>query len=851
MNSGNKKTDSFAVLHMTCAACASRVERTLRQTSGVEEVSVNLASNKARITYDPSIVSTEDLKQRVVDAGYDLLVKSESSPQKNADEERKKSYRLLRKKALWALLLSIPVVLYGMFLMHRPEANWVMWLFATPVVFGAGWGFFRSAWRQLRHRTSNMDTLVALSVSVSYLFSLFNMLFPSVWESRGLEAHVYFEASSMIIAFILLGKVLEERAKNKTNSSIRKLIALQPNEATRIASDGRQEVIPIEQIQIGDMLLVKPGERIPVDGSVIEGSSYIDESMLSGEPLATLKKVGDNVFAATINQKGSFTFRADKIGKDTVLSHIISLVEEAQGSKAPVQKLVDRIASIFVPTIIGIALLSLLLWILFGGSEGVVHGILAFVTIVVIACPCALGLATPTAVMVGIGRGAEQGILIKDAETLEIAKKVHTVVLDKTGTLTIGKPHVTQLVYCGESDQESHELATLLTLEQRSEHPLASAIVGYLEKKGIAPLPSQELCHFESITGRGIVAQLGEVRYLVGNKKLLSEEGVSYPDEIGRQASRLEGEANTLVFLAKGRQVVALLAIRDELRSESSEAVNTLQRMGIEVCMLTGDNASSARFIASKLGVSSFQAEVLPDEKYQYIKALQAQGKCVAMVGDGINDSVALAQADLSIAMGTGSDIALEVAKMAILSNDLRKVSQAIRLSKATVATIRQNLFWASIYNLIAIPIAAGILYPINGFLLNPMLAGAAMALSSISVVTNSLRLRHRSLGSKSKAPKPSPIEKQTSLENLNKTMQTKTFKVTGLMCDHCRQHVEKALNSIEGIQATVSREPDKATIESEGEMPSLATLNKVVHEKAGEDYTVFDIPENAFTENV
>lgn len=835
MNSPHQKTESFLVLKMSCAACASRVERTLSQTKGVDTASVNLASGKAQVTYNPDLISPEELRQQVVAAGYDLILNEEGYTQRKKEDTFGKNYKRLQKKAFIALFLSLPVGIYGMLLMQRPEANWVMFFFSTFVVFGTGWDFFRSAWRQLVHCSCNMETLVALSVSVSYLFSVFNLFFPTVWTSRGLEAHVYFEASAMIIAFILLGRVLEERAKNKTNLSIRKLMELQPNEATRIDKGGKEEKISIEEIQIEDYILVKPGEKVPVDGIVVNGSSYVDESMLNGEPLPVSKKRGDEVFAATINQKGSFVFCAKKIGKDTVLSHIIALVEEAQGSKAPIQRLVDRIASFFVPTIIIIALLALTLWILFGGQEGVAHGILAFVTVVVIACPCALGLATPTAVMVGIGRGAERGILIKDAETLEIAKQVHTVVLDKTGTLTVGKPLVSELFYYGDPEQKVKYLSQLKAMEQRSEHPIATAITQYLSDKQYASLPfDEEIQNFESITGRGVKASFEGKELLAGNHNMLKEAGIAVDKALEKKASNLEKATNTVVYLANQEQVIALIAISDKLREESKEAIATLRDAGIEVCMLTGDNTSSARYIASQLAIQSYKAEVLPDEKYQYIKALQEEGQCVAMIGDGINDSAALAQADLSIAMGTGSDIAIEVARMAILSDDLRKIPEAIRLSAYTVKTIHQNLFWASIYNLIAVPIAAGILYPINGFLLNPMIAGAAMALSSVSVVSNSLRLRHRKLYKAKNRIFFNALKKETN-------MQTTVFHVSGLMCDHCCKHVEKALNSISGITAKVTRNPDVATLTFSGEIPSLETLNKVVHENAGEDYSLLD----------
>ena len=633
-------------------------------------------------------------------------------------------------------MLAIPVVVIGMFFMDMPYGGAIMTLLSAPVVFWLGRGFFVNAWQQLRHRTATMDTLVALSTGIAYLFSLFNLVFPEFWLSRGVESHVYFEAAAVIVAFILLGRTLEEKAKGDTTASLKKLIGLQPKNAIVVAADGTQTEIPISRIRVGDLLAVRPGEKIAVDGAVCEGDSYVDESMLSGEPLPVHKEPGTKVFAGTINQKGSFRFRAEKVGAATMLAQIIRMVQEAQGSKAPVQKLADKIAGIFVPAIIGIALLSFVLWLVFDPSGGMTHGILAAVTVLVIACPCALGLATPTAVMVGIGKGAEKGILIRDAVSLETAGKIDTVVLDKTGTLTEGKPVVTDIVWANGDDRAK---AVFFSLEKLSEHPLADAVVHYF-----AGVPTLNVERFGSLTGKGIEGTVDGVRYFAGSRRLLDEQGIVVGKELNIEAQRLSAEAKSIVWFADSEQALAVAAIADRIKESSVEAVRELQAAGIDVYMLTGDSRAAAGHIAEKAGIRHFEAEILPQDKAAFVKRLQTLGHKVAMAGDGINDSAALAQADLSIAMGGGSDIAMDVAQMTIISSDLRKIPEAIRLSKQTVRTIRQNLFWAFIYNLVGIPVAAGALYPVSGFLLNPMIAGAAMALSSVSVVANSLRLKYR-----------------------------------------------------------------------------------------------------------
>ena len=804
MEKGKTIKQTFPVLDMSCAACATRVDKTLNQQEGVSRASVNYASAMATVEYDPLICSPESLKAAIQEAGYDLVIEKGEEADREVEDAHTAKYKKLKIRTTWAILLSLPVAIIGMFFMDMPYANYVMWLLSTPVVFGLGKDFFLNAWKQLKHKSANMDTLVANSTGIAYLFSLFNLFYPDFWLSRGVEPHVYFEASSVIVAFILLGRLLEERAKGNTSTAIRKLIGLQPQTVTIVREDGQLQEIPIGEIRMDDVVLVKPGEKIAVDGTVTDGSSFVDESMLSGESLPVEKRVGTHVFAGTINQKGSFRFRAEKVGKDTLLAHIIRMVQDAQGSKAPVQKLVDKIAAVFVPAIMSIALLAFLVWIFLDPTDGFTRGLLSAVTVLIIACPCALGLATPTAIMVGIGKGAELGILIKDAESLEIARKVDTIVLDKTGTITEGKPKVTDLI--GPVDSSLTNI--FCSLEKLSEHPLAEAVVNYF------PNGSVLIEQFESITGRGVQGRVGGKLYMAGNRSLLEEKRVRIDEGLSEEANRLTSDAKTVIWFADEKQALCLVAIADRIKETSEVAIRELQQMGIEVYMLTGDNESTARAIAGKMGIRHFRAGVLPQDKAAFVRELQRTGKHVAMVGDGINDSAALAQADLSIAMGQGSDIAMDVAKMTIISSDLTKIASAIRLSALTVRTIRQNLFWAFIYNTIGVPIAAGALYPINGFLLNPMIAGAAMAMSSVSVVTNSLRLKGKKIYT--------DIYK---LNIINSTTMKKEYTIEGMMCNHCRMHAEKALNQLEGVQATVTLDPPMAVIEFADGEKTLAEL--------------------------
>lgn len=725
---------TFPVLDMTCAACAISVESIIKYLDGVVNASVNFATATVNVEYLPNTVIPADLKKAVQSIGYDLLIDDNENVNQTLEEIHDKKFHDLKWRTIKAGLFSIPVVVIGMFFMDMPYANYIMWALSTPVILWFGKDFYINAYKQAKHRSANMDTLVALSTGVAYVFSVFNTLFSDFWHARGVHAHVYFEAAAVVIAFILLGKLLEEKAKGNTSTAIKKLMGLQPKSVTVIDSQGNHIETPIGDIIQNTVILVKPGEKIAVDGTVILGNSYVDESMLSGEPLAVLKKENDKVFAGTINQKGSFQFRAEKVGSETMLAQIIKMVQDAQGSKAPVQKLVDKIAGIFVPVVIGIALIAFGSWILFGGDNGFTQGLLALVTVLVIACPCALGLATPTAIMVGVGKGAEKGILIKDAESLELTKNVNAIVLDKTGTITEGKPVVTDMAWLYNNDSYKE---ILFSIEKQSEHPLAEAVINHLGYVSTVPISN-----FESVTGRGAKAQMNNTTYFVGNQKFIIEQAIEISSKLLDTAIEWSAESKTVIWFANADEALAVVAIADKIKDSSIEAIKQFKQLGIEVYMLTGDNETTAKAIAGQSGIRDFKAEVMPEQKSAFVKMLQNQGKVVAMVGDGINDSAALAQANVSIAMGKGSDIAMDVAKMTIISSDLNKIPMAIKLSKQTVAAIRQNLFWAFIYNIIGIPIAAGILYPINGFLLNPMIAGAAMAFSSVSVVGNSLLLK-------------------------------------------------------------------------------------------------------------
>ena len=729
------ETKVLPVLEMSCAVCAGNVESTVQALSGVEKASVNFAAGTLTVTYNPSVITLEVMQAAVQAAGYDLIVEAED-PVAMQEEKARMHYKILRRNTIGAWTLSIPLALLGMVFMHVPFGNWIMMVLALAIMIFFGRSFYVNGVRHALKGKANMDTLVALSTSIAFLFSLFNTLCPGFWLGKGLEPHVYYEASGVIIAFVLLGKLMEERAKNSTSSAIKGLMGLQPKTA-RLVTDGREEEVPISNLQVGNVVSVRPGEKIPVDGTLLQGSSSVDESMLSGEPIPVEKNAGDRVLAGTINQKGAFTMEATSVGGTTVLAQIVQMVQSAQGSKAPVQRIVDKISGIFVPVVVLLSFLTFVCWLVIGGESYFSYALLSAVSVLVIACPCALGLATPTALMVGMGKGAEQHILIKDAFALENLCKVDTVVLDKTGTLTEGVPVVTDSYWI--SDDNIRYLDVLYTAEQKSEHPLASAILCWLEESGAKVCEAE---NFESLTGRGVRIQVEGVTYWAGSQGLLDIFQAGIPEKVRKQIGQWQEDGQSVVFYGQETRLLAVLAISDRIKPTSAEAVKELKKQGIEVHLLTGDGVRTAERVAATLDIGYYKAEVMPNDKEEYIISLQQQGKKVAMVGDGINDSQALARADVSIAMGKGTDIAMDVAMVTLITSDLLLLPGAIRLSKQTVRLIYQNLFWAFIYNVIGIPLAAGVLFPINRLLLNPMLASAAMAFSSVSVVLNSLRLK-------------------------------------------------------------------------------------------------------------
>lgn len=729
----------YPVTGMHCASCANNVEKAVKRQEGVEEASVNLAAAVLSVTYNPDLVTPQQLKDAVVKIGFDLII-DEANPAAEQEEAEQSYYNQLKRKTIVAWIFALPVAFMGMFFMDAPNVNWWMLVLSLPVLFYSGRSFYANAWKQARQFTSNMDTLVALSTSIAFIFSLFNTFYPEFWYNRGLEPHVYYEAATVIIAFVLVGKLMEEKAKGKTSVAIRKLMGLQPKTA-RILRDGKEEDILIAELKIGDRVSVRPGEQIPVDGLIADGETFIDESMISGEPIPVEKKPGDKVLAGTINQNGAFVMCAEKVGKDTVLAQIIRMVQEAQGSKAPVQRIVDKVTSIFVPTVLVIAILTFVVWIVVGGVDDFSYAMLSAVSVLVIACPCALGLATPTALMVGIGKGAEAHILIKDAVALEQMRKVNTVVLDKTGTVTEGHPTVTGWLH--DAGWQNEHKGILYAAELKSEHPLALAIVEALKKEGEKPAIIDS---FESRTGRGIVVTRNGKTYWAGSRRMLQDFGAEVSDLLKGMIGDYERSGKSLVYFGEGTTLLAVIAISDKIKSTSIQAIKQLKAEKKYICLLTGDGHLTAQTVAGEIDADRFVAEALPSDKEKVIKDLQAEGRVVAMVGDGINDSQALARADVSIAMGKGTDIAMDVAMVTLMTSDLLLLPKAFKLSRKTVRLIHQNLFWAFIYNLIGIPIAAGVLFPAYDILLNPMIASAAMACSSVSVVLNSLSLNWKKL---------------------------------------------------------------------------------------------------------
>lgn len=726
----------FPVEGLSCASCAVSVESILKSIPEVKDVNVNYAGSTAQVTFDNSYPAAK-LKEAVQSIGYDLILEEEEN--KSSEVEQSAHFKKLKTNAFLSLAFAAPVVVIGMFFHMAPYANQIMLLLSAPVILIFGQQFFANAFRLIKHGQTNMDTLVALSTGIAFAFSTFNTLFPEVLLKQGVHPDVYFEAAAVVIAFILLGRLLEEQAKRKTGSAIKKLMGLQPK-TVKVIRGGSEVELKIEEVVKGDEIIIRSGEKIPVDGLVASGNSFVDESTITGESIPSEKIAGAKVFAGTLNQKGSFTMKAEKVGAETLLAGIIKTVQEAQGSKAPVQKLADKIAGIFVPIVIGIAVLTFLIWFLAGGENSFTHALLAMITVLVIACPCALGLATPTAIMVGIGKGAEKGILIRDAESLEFAKKTQVLVLDKTGTITMGRPKVTDVYWKENIENKTLLEGIILTAERKSSHPLAEAVVQYYKERNTIEVALDD---FESQTGKGIKIQYKGDTYFIGSRNFVKidiKAELSY--EIEQISNQYSSEAKTLIYLVQNKNVLALIAVADEVKQGSYDAIQKIKELGIDIYMLTGDTAQTAEAIAKKTGIENYKAEVLPSDKASFVRELKQNGKVVAMAGDGVNDAEALALADVSIAMAQGSDIAMDVAKITLMSSDLRLIPESFKLSKFTVNTIRQNLFWAFIYNLIGIPLAAGVLYPVNGFLLNPMLAGLAMALSSVSVVLNSLRLK-------------------------------------------------------------------------------------------------------------
>jgi len=715
---------------MHCASCSTILTKALQKVEGVQSAVVNYSTEKGTITYNPQKTTEEDLLQAVQKKGYNAEVLGEESYARE-EQLRKKEISKLRFKVILSAVLALPALLISMAFMDLPYREYFLWILSTPVQFYIGWPFYQGTWAALKNKSANMDSLIAIGTSAAYFYSVYVVLF------NGGE-HQYFEISAILITLVLLGKYLEAVAKGKTSQAIAKLVKMGAKTATVIRK-GKEMKIPIEQVVVGDIVIVKPGEKIPVDGIVVEGYSSVDESLVTGESIPVEKKKGDAVIGSTINKQGTFRFKATKVGAQTTLARIVKLIEDAQGKKAPIQRFADQVSAYFVPIVIGIALTTFLVWFLLLGAE-VEFALISAVAVLVIACPCALGLATPTSIMVGTGKGATHGILIKGGDILEAAHKVKYIVFDKTGTITKGKPVVTDII-AGKNATEKNVLELAASLEKSSEHPLAEAIV---QKGKDRKISFKKVIGFQAVVGKGVRGKIGSKEYYLGNTKLMKEKKISLSSYISKMEV-LENEGKTVMVLADAKSVVGLIAVADELKEDSAEAVAILKDMGLVPYMITGDNTRTAQAIAKRVGIEKFFAEVLPEEKVKYVKDLQKKGK-VAMVGDGINDAPALAQADIGIAMGSGTDVAMETGNIVLMKNSLLDVPRAIKLSKMTMAKVKQNMFWALIYNILGIPIAAGVLYPFTGWLLSPVIAGGAMAMSSVSVVTNSLLLRRKSL---------------------------------------------------------------------------------------------------------
>jgi Cu2+-exporting ATPase len=731
-------SETYRVEGMSCTACAQSVESMLSSVKGVERAEVNYATNTASVEYNDKITEIASIKLALQSIGYDLAEDPGIDLEKLQKLEDKK-LRSNRRKTFQSIGFSIPVVILAMAFHHLPFVNLIMLFLTIPVIGWFGREFFIHAYKRAIHFSANMDTLVAIGTGAAFIFSLINTLFPAYLEKQGLEPHVYYEAAATIISLILLGRYFEERAKFRTSGSIKKLMGLGVKTAL-VDRDGSEIEMPVDQVLPGDIILVRPGDTIPVDGRVISGASSVNESMITGEPVPVYKKEGDVLIGATINGTGSLRMVAEKVGQDTMLARIIRKVQEAQGSKAPVQKLADRIAGIFVPAVIGAAAITFLGWWFFGPEPSLTYGFISAITVLIISCPCALGLATPTAIMVGIGKGAENGILIKDARSLEIAHSLDVIILDKTGTITEGQASVTGWHWAeNEADQDKIR-SIVMSAEKLSEHPVARAIAMHLESENV---DGTKIDFFESITGKGIKIESGGTKFIMGNRGLMTENKVILPLEEEETEAKWAAEGMTINYISSDGKLLCMIAVTDPIKEDAAEAIRRLKESGLEVQMITGDHPKAAERVAKAVGIEHFRADATPEGKLDYVKELQSKGLKVGMTGDGINDAPALAQADVGIAMGTGTDIAMETAEITLVKGSLNKILSAVALSRRTMKTIRQNLFWAFIYNLIGIPVAAGLLFPFFGILLDPMIAGAAMAFSSVSVVTNSLRLRN------------------------------------------------------------------------------------------------------------
>ncbi len=742
----NVEKATLPVGGMTCAACVRRVENGIKKTEGVTSVAVNLATEKVTVEYDSDVVSLSVIKKQIIDLGYKVFEVEKETSQDREREAREREMKKLTNDFILAAILTTIVMIGSLPHMIGEWGHWVpeiltmpltLLLLTTPVQFISGWRFYKGAYAALSHGASDMNVLVAMGTTSAWVYSAAMTLFPNFLTGLGFPYQLYFDASTMIVTLILLGRLLEAKAKGKTSEAIRRLMGMQPKTA-RVIRNEQEMDIPIEDVVLGDIVVVRPGEKVPVDGEIISGRSALDESMLTGESIPVEKSVGDEVIGATINKTGTFRFKTTKVGKDTMLAQIIRLVEEAQGSKAPIQKQVDIIAAYFVPAVVIIATISFIIWYIFGPEPSLIFALTTFIAVLIIACPCALGLATPTAIMVGTGIGAENGILIKGAESLETAHKIDTIVFDKTGTITHGEPSLTDLIV-NEGLKEDEVLSLIASVETGSEHPLGEAIVRAAREKGLELVEPDD---FEAIPGHGIAAKVLDKNVLIGNLRLMKSKNVEITDSMLSQADSLADEGKTPMFISIEGKAAGIVAVADTVKETSLKAIKYLKKMGIEVIMLTGDNRRTAEAVGRQVGIDRVLSEVLPEHKAQEVKKLQEEGKTVAMVGDGINDAPALAQANVGIAIGTGTDVAMEASDVTLIRGDLRGVPTAINLSKATMTKIRQNLFWAFAYNVILIPVAAGILWPFFGILLNPMLAAAAMAFSSISVVLNTLRLR-------------------------------------------------------------------------------------------------------------